>query len=210
MDIPENIDALLAHPHWEPLGDPIDTWLRVFPSETDTWARTTLLTWIYLEQGVMGFREMVPRFSPKAGQDEVPHSSRIRRTLRQMLRGMQTLGLVSITVFSEDIEPGTAPGSLGDGALISLNGLGLIWLRRAWKARGSLGGWSLESLPDERWIWSVHAVLADEEDEGKANDPCWVENLLTATRTGDGALTRMDMIQGEAPALAARRSVFDA
>lgn len=196
------IDALLAHPHWEALGAPIDGWMVNFPDKAPGWHRTTILTWIYLGKGVIQFRELVPRFD-SSQLEPPPASGRVRRTLRQVLRGLESLQLVQITVFDDAVERGTAPNSLGEGALVSLTTLGVIWLRRAWTARGRIGGWPDSWVPSAESVLHAHSILVEEEDSGKGNDPYWVENLLSSAASD---ADKRCHVAREAPAA---RSVFE-
>lgn len=59
----EEIDELVAHPHWESLGDELDRLMALIPVERPQCERTTMLTWIYQQQGVMSFLELSDRIT---------------------------------------------------------------------------------------------------------------------------------------------------
>jgi len=161
------LDQLLSHPYWEPLGPELDPLVACLPPTTASCERTTILTWIYQQQGVMGFLELCDRIT---GFDNVTLR---KKHIRGYLRGLERLLLVSVVNFQGEDEHADeevqADGVLGRHSLISLNWSGMVWLRRAWQARARLG--TLDT------IQAVHQTLVAEEDEGKANEPFWVENV---------------------------------
>lgn len=183
----EEIDELVAHPHWESLGDELDRLMALIPVERPQCERTTMLTWIYQQQGVMSFLELSDRIT---GFQNI--SSR-KKHIRGVLRGLEKLLLVNIVNFPGDNE-GERPGEdgvIGRSSLISLTWTGMVWLRRAWQARARLG--------DERSIARVHLMLVEEEDDGKANEPYWVENISAAHP--EGATNRARRIAAAVPAV---------
>lgn len=212
----EEIDALIAHPHWEPLGDALDTLITQLPGTTQRVERTTLLTWLYAEQGVAGFDELAAKLT---GFESLPKR---KKHLRGALRALEKLRLVSIVTFAaegaanapegeqeapeppgnsedEEVSSGVGLGDEGEGigrnSMISLTWTGMVWLRRAWEAR--------ERLCRHRSILEVHAALVEEEDEGKSNDAYWVENIIGAHP--EGSAKRAQQI-AQVPAM---RSIFD-
>ncbi len=169
----QHLDELLAHPYWERLGPELDSLIDCLEPTTATCERTTVLTWIYQCQGVMGFLELSDRIT---GFQNISHR---KKHVRTVLRGLERLLLVSIVNFpGEDAaeEEADPEGVIGRNSLISLTWSGMVWLRRAWQARARLAG--------VHNILTVHRNLVEEEDEGKANDPYWVENISGADPDG--------------------------
>jgi len=161
------IDALMAHPHWEPLGPQIDALIAQLARSTEHAERTTLLTWIYEQRGACSFEELAQRLTGKAS---VPKR---KKHLRQALRAMEKLFLVSIVNFpGEDPDaPDPDEDVVGRNSFVSLTWTGMLWLRRAWSAR--------ERLARHGSIEAVHRNLVAEEDETGWGDPYWVERVCT-------------------------------
>lgn len=162
----EQLDEMLAHPYWECLGEDIDTLIEQLAPKTPACERTTVLTWIYQCQGVMGFLELSDRIT---GYENITQR---KKHVRGVLRGLEKLLLVSIVNFpgDEGTEEAVDPeGVIGRNSLISLTWSGMVWMRRAWQARARLG--TVQN------IRAVHQSLVEEEDDGKANEPYWVENI---------------------------------
>jgi hypothetical protein len=185
------IDDLLAHPHWASLGQELDTLIVQMPATAQVCQRTTILTWIYQQHGVMSFLEIGERLTG------YPNVTACKKQLRYTLRGLEKLLLVRIVNFAglrpERIE---ADDVIGRASLVSLTWTGMIWMRRAWQARARLA--------TEHGLGRVHEDLVAEEDEGKANEPYWIENITGVDP--DGPARRADRI---AEALPLIRSVFD-
>jgi hypothetical protein len=158
------IDALMAHPHWEPLGPETDALIAQVPPCTERAERTTLLTWIYQRQGVATFDELSGQLT---GLASLPKR---KKHLRQALRAMERVYLVSIVNFPGDEDDAPEPDEdiVGKSSLVSLTWTGMLWLRRAWIAR--------ERLARHRSLELVHRQLVEEEDESGWADPYWVEN----------------------------------
>jgi len=166
------IDELIAHPYWESLGPEVDALVQHVPPTTERAERTTILTWIYTQQGVSGFDELSQRLT---GLANLPKR---KKHLRQALRAMEKLFLVSIVNFPGDDEDAPEPDDdvVGKNSLISLTWTGMLWLRRAWAAR--------ERLSRHRNITVVHQELVEEEEESGWADPYWVENVCNADPEG--------------------------
>ena len=49
----------------------------------------------------------------------------------------------------------------------------MVWMRRAWAARARL----MRGNPDR--AEAIHQMMVEEEDDGRATEPVWVENLST-------------------------------
>lgn len=175
------IGELIAVEHWAPLGPPLDQLIEQIPQTGDVLERTTLLTWVYQQQGVMSFCELVDRFN---ACDEVLAR---RAKLRTFLRGLERLFLISIVNFpGKPVAPDKPlSDSLGDTSVISLTWTGMVWMRRAWAARARLAG--------QGGVMAAHRSLIEEEDAGKCNDPFWVENI--GTIDPQGPRRRMERIQ---------------
>lgn len=187
----ELLDELVSVQHWEPLGSDLDVLITHVPAQTDKCERTTTLTWLYQHQGVMSFADLSDRISG-------PGSVSVRkRHIRAVIRGMEKLLLVNLSNFS--LTEGGKPepeGTIGRGSLVSLTWSGMIWLRRAWQARARLAA--------STNIIVVHRSLVEEEDEGKGNEPYWVENISKADP--EGTARRVQRIREAMPTIS---SVFD-
>ncbi len=191
----EEMDELIAHPYWASLGEDLDRLIALTPSERPFCERTTILTWVYQQQGAMTFIELSERIT---GIESI---SVRKKQLRNTLRGLEKLRLVSIVNFPESEQDSVPPDEervIGRTSLISLSWAGMVWMRRAWQARARL------SNGDERSIVRVHHALVYEEDAGKANEPYWVENL--ASTEPEGTASRAKRIADAVPAIT---SVFD-
>lgn len=141
----------------------------MLPSTAATCFRMDILSWMYEKNGFMTFEELAARFTGYANATEAKHF------LRSSLRSMRKTMLVSIDNFA--IEEGRSPapdGEIGKGSLIGLSEFGMIWLKRGWEARLCV----LRRSPSRSEILQSHRQMCDEEDDGKANDPCWVEDSV--------------------------------
>jgi hypothetical protein len=166
------IDELIAHPYWEKLEGSIERLIEMLPPTAEKFERTTVLTWIYQQQGVMTFLELADRIAVSEGV-----SARKKYT-RTGLRGLQRLLLVAIDNFPDEKTPVDAvkEEEIGRGSMVSLTWTGMVWLRRAWQARARL------AVPAS--AMRIHRMLVEEEDDGKANEPYWVENISGADPEG--------------------------
>lgn len=166
------IDELIAHPYWESLGADIDALVAHVPQSTERAERTTILTWIYAQQGVATFEELSGKLTGLASRPKR------KKHLRQALRAMEKLFLVSIVNFPGDDEDAPEPDEdvVGKNSLVSLTWTGMLWMRRAWAAR--------ERLSRHRNIDLVHQDLVEEEEEAGWNDPYWVENVSSVDPEG--------------------------
>ena len=166
-----DIDDLLDHPYWEPMGDGLDALARAMPETAEKCERTTILTWIYVGNGVLTFLNLSDRIT---GLSNVTQR---KKSARQVLRAMEKLHLIGIVNFPDPdgydaYEGEDNEGVIGRMSMVSLTWTGMVWLRRAWAARAKIMGASFD--PD------VHGSFVEEEDDGKGNDPYWVENLTGA------------------------------
>lgn len=189
----ETIDALMAHPYWESLGDDLDALIAQVPQESDTPERTTVLSWIYLSHGSMSFLEISERITAGGSVTAA------KKALRACLRRMQALVLVKIVNFPDEKDPATPAdpeGVIGKNSLVSLTWTGMVWMRRAWLTRARLA--------TARPLVHVHRQLVHEEDAGHGNDPFWVENLRSADP--EGPAKRAQRIAKVMPSIT---SIFD-
>lgn len=159
------VDNLITHSYWQPLGPSIDALIARLPPTTERAERTTVLTWIYQRRGVATLGELSARLT---GLANLPKR---KKHLRQCLRAMEKLMMVSIVNFPGDDEeaPGPDDDVVGRNSLVSLTWTGMLWLRRAWAAR--------EHLCRDTDAVRIHQQLVSEEDEAGWNDPYWVENV---------------------------------
>lgn len=186
------LDELIAHPYWEPLGASIDALIPHIPQSTERAERTTLLTWIYTQQGVATFEELSQKLT---GMASLPKR---KKHLRQALRAMEKLFLVSIVNFPGDDEDAPEPDEdvVGKNSLVSLTWTGMLWMRRAWAAR--------ERLARHRAVEIVHRDLVEEEEEAGWNDPYWVENVSSVDP--EGSQRRAQRVMEAFPSIT---SIFD-
>lgn len=159
------VDGLISHTYWQALGPAVDALIAQLPPTTERAERTTVLTWIYQRRGVATLGELSARLT---GLANLPKR---KKHLRQALRAMEKLMMVSIVNFPGDDEeaPGPDEDVVGKSSLVSLTWTGMLWLRRAWAAR--------EHLCRDADPVAIHQQLVSEEDEAGWNDPYWVENV---------------------------------
>lgn len=186
------LDELIAHPYWESLGADIDGLISHVPQSTERAERTTILTWIYAQQGVATFEELSAKLT---GLASLPKR---KKHLRQALRAMEKLFLVSIVNFPGDDEDAPEPDEdvVGKNSLVSLTWTGMLWMRRAWAARARLAR--------HRAIEVVHRDLVEEEEEAGWNDPYWVENVSSVDP--EGSQRRAQRVMEAFPSIT---SIFD-
>lgn len=161
------LEGMISHSYWVTLGPAVDALIAQLPPTTERAERTTVLTWIYLRHGVATFGELSERLT---GLANLPKR---KKHLRQALRAMEKLMMVSIVNFPGDDEdaPGPDEDVVGKSSLVSLTWTGMLWLRRAWAAR--------EHLSRDTDPVRIHQQLVSEEDEAGWNDPYWVENVTS-------------------------------
>lgn len=186
------LDELIAHPYWASLGADLDALIAHMPQSTERAERTTILTWIYAQQGVATFEELSGKIT---GLASLPKR---KKHLRQALRAMEKLFLVSIVNFPGDDADAPEPEEdvVGKSSLVSLTWTGMLWLRRAWSAR--------ERLARHRSITAVHQDLIEEEEEAGWADPYWVENVSSVDP--EGSQRRAQRVVEAMPAIT---SIFD-
>lgn len=172
----EFLSELVAVEHWAPLEPQLHKLTEAVETSASVGYRTTLLTWLYAEQGVMAYREISQRIVGSNTEE----TYRSRRDLRNKLAKMQSLLLVSIVHFpGDDQDEGNQdePRVVGKNSMVSLTWAGMVWLRRAWAARARLAG-------PRRSIAQVHRDMCEEEDVGRALEAFWVDNITTVSSEG--------------------------
>ncbi len=182
------IDELVANPNWAQIDPQLHDLLMALPRVAYEIERTTILTWMYQDNGVMAFEDLVLMI-------EKGDLKQRRRNLRQVLRNLVDLQLISYVNFEAPDRRRLSKeqeDSVGLNSMLSLEWAGMVWLRRAWIAR--------QRLMRSSSFMSVHQLLVEEEDDGKKNSPAWVENICQ--------LTEIAGYQTHTPRLT-MRSVFD-
>lgn len=183
-----DLDEFLRHPHWEALDGDLDRLVQQLPLQAENCERTTILSWIYLLKGVTTFVDLAERITG------IENITLRKRTLRRTLRTMEHTRLLTVVNFPDEEDEPVESGEdvIGRNSIISLTWLGMVWMRRAWAARAKLARTSS--------VLTAHRTLTDEEDEGKGNDPYWVDNLsgydvesvkfnIRAAQAGRGAIS---------------------
>lgn len=172
-----------AAAEWHPLAAELVGIMSIVPKQSASLERTTVLTWIYLNEGLMTFGDVAARVGPNI------NGTSQKRMARRALRGLQRLGAITVAeiLSSEEAanttEPakhtGACPGVPDDQASgIALNTIvyitrrGMTWLQRAWHARRM----SLESTRDTE-LEEVHELYLHEEEDGKGTEPHWLESF---------------------------------
>lgn len=171
----------LRSQHWHPLAPELEQLMRVVPMESFNLERTTVLTWLYLNEGAMTFDQIASMVGPNANK------TLQKRIARRALRGLQRIGAVSITQMSSPVtadaagevedeadpdleEEGAVSIDLRSAALITRRGM--TWMQRAWQAR------RLSIASTQRaTIHEVHEMYLNEEEDGKGTEPHWIESL---------------------------------
>lgn len=177
--------------------------LRIVPPTSATLERTTILTWIYQNDGVLEFLELVSRFDA----DQFPATK--RRNIRRALVGLSRIGAITLinvaggmtTVVcgAELNEESEKTTRIGDTTHAILARPGMTWMLRAWGARYKAMGRNPANLS-----WA-HKVFLEEEEEGKGTEGHWIESMRA------GEYVRNDKPAGEITSWmgASVTSVFD-
>jgi len=176
----------LTCPYWECLENHLHQLVFELPSDGLLAHRSTLLSWIYQENGVITFADLIKRV--KLDKSNHSHS---RRGLRCTLKGMHRINLINIVTpksctqgdqdkDKEDDDSDTASSNPSTEVIIAgksrifLTWAGMVWIRRSWTARFAL----MQRSP----LLEVHNHICSEEDEGRSVDPYWVENLFNSPK----------------------------
>ena len=162
---------------WYPLEPHLEELLEVVRPTGLALERTTILTWMYQRSGSISFEELATLIQPDV--NKVQQKRMARRALRSLYK-IKTIALRPLT----DDDGGTdtdGDDADADGISINLNtgayltSAGMTWLRRAWNARYTTLRTSRSSL------LQTHRLLLAEEEEGKGNEPFWLETLGGST-----------------------------
>jgi hypothetical protein len=154
-----SIDAGLpgaTSPHWHSMEPSLHTLTDVVCKSSATLERTTLLTWIYRNRGVMSVTEI----AEKVPGDQ--HQSRKMKIARTALKRLQSIGAI-------ELERRIVSSVLVEQASITQQGM--LWMVRAWRAR------NISFNNNGGSIRSVHLTYLGEEEEGDENDPLWIETM---------------------------------
>jgi hypothetical protein len=190
---------------WRELQPEYHQITKVVPDRSPTLERTTVLTWLYRNRGCMTFLEIV-------GQTSGDESLTIRKKIaRRVLRGLERIGAVTLFQIPDEADRDAATDDslemdgdtvqIGRNTAVHLTSAGMLWMHRAFKARAHVFDENRRNSLE--WI---HAVILEEEEEGKATEPHWIENL-TVTDTEVVAKPRDHVDDGyRVPAIS---NVFD-
>lgn len=149
--------------------------LHIVPSRSKGLERTTILTWMYLQQGSISFDQLVCRV---AGDD---FKTLKKKYVRRAMRGLARIGAATLhniepagpkevhPEIDSDAKDGEAP--IGKHTTAEITSAGMTWLRRAWQAR-------YIGMDDRPALLSwIHEEYLLEEEDGKGNEPYWIEKF---------------------------------
>lgn len=163
---------------WYPLESHLEELLEVVRPTGLALERTTILTWMYQRKGSISFEELASLIQPDVNKTQQKRMA--RRVLRALFK-IKTISLKPLPAAHDESCEGDASGDENDGDAdgISINlntgayltSAGMTWLRRAWNARYTTLKTSRGSL------LQTHRLLLAEEEEGKGNEPFWLETL---------------------------------
>jgi hypothetical protein len=161
-----DIEEFLTHPHWERMDEELHRLVEQVPQTSERCERTTILSWLYLREGVSTFTMLAERI--RGFESSLLRKRAMRRTLRTMAR----LKLVSLVTFVASDEQTDAKRETEDwsNSMITLTWAGRVWMRRAWQARANLAH-------KRHSILQAHQMMVEEEEEGRGDEPVWVEGL---------------------------------
>ncbi|MDR7096537.1 DNA-binding HxlR family transcriptional regulator [Hydrogenophaga laconesensis] len=164
-----DIEDFLTHPHWERMDEELHRLVEHVPQTSQRCERTTILSWLYQREGVSTFTMLADRI--RGIESQIMRKRAMRRTLRTMER----LNLVSVITFAESNKLTDKQNEeLGRNSMITLTWTGMVWMRRAWQARANLAR-------NQHSILQAHEMLVAEEEEGRGDEPIWVEGLAGVT-----------------------------
>lgn len=163
---------------WYPLEGHLEELLEVVRPTGIALERTTILTWMYQRQGSISFEELASLIQPDVNKTQQ------KRMARRVLRALYKIKTISLRPLPPlegqpvETDAGAEEGDNdADGVSINLNtgayltSAGMTWLRRAWNAR-------FTTLKTSRGtLLQTHRLLLAEEEEGKGNEPFWLETL---------------------------------
>lgn len=163
---------------WYRLPDNLHELTHVVEAESHELARTTMLTWLYRERGVMSFLNIAEKI---LGEQTTTQK---KKMARRALAGLEGLGAIRLVTPPKDgnhsddetqsgadaASEGETGSNIGKRTIIYITAAGMTWMNRAWQARSVSMGRKQLILA---WI---HSVLLTEEEEGKGNAPHWLED----------------------------------
>jgi hypothetical protein len=161
---------------WYPLEAHLEEMLEVVRPSGIALERTTILTWMYQREGSISFEELASLVQPDVNKTQ---QKRMARRVLRALHKIKTIALRPLENAQGDDDESDAAGDEGDADGVSINlntgayitSAGMTWLRRAWNARYT-------TLKTSRGtLLQTHRLLLAEEEEGKGNEPFWLETL---------------------------------
>lgn len=150
---PEQIDKIASETSCFPLGPALDDLIALLPDTASRCDRTTVLTWAYKMNGLIGFNQVWQRMT--GYRDE----RAARKAVTGVLRTMEAHALVTLVHFGADAPKKSAEG-VNEGTAVELTTRGMIWLAHAWTAR--------KQVAKNIGLINAHQQLCEEEEEGKA------------------------------------------
>lgn len=164
-----------ASPHWYRLPETLEDLMDVVPREGLSLERTTLLTLMYFNRGLMAFDGLAERMP-----DEQSLTAR-KKMVRRALRGLLRIGAIDLSNQSadngasfdaeDDADEGGGEARVGRWTVAQITKDGMTWLRRAWHAR------YLSYQNSTLDIKRIHAEILKEEEEGKGTEAHWIERI---------------------------------
>lgn len=165
----------LVSPDWAPLPPHLEELLHIVPSTSEALERTTLLTWLYLNKGVMRYEAVIERVAGNA------FPAIKRRSARRALVGLARIGAIklvnSVNGNSEELNGADLDDDSEKTTRIAANTHAIMtkggstWMNRAWAARH----FACDDRPG-KLAWA-HQTFLSEEEEGKGNEAHWIENM---------------------------------
>ena len=169
-----------SSPYWMQLEDHLHRITDIVPATSADLARTTVLTWMYRNEGFIRFIDIADKI------DGDIHRTHKKKMARRALRSLEKIGAVTLLSGAkdhqtprsscpadefdqavEDDEQGCTP--IGSDTCAQMTANGMKWMQRAFHARHV----SINAYCSPAW---VHAVLLEEEEDGKGNDPHWIDS----------------------------------
>ena len=149
----EQINAIASETPCFSLGPELDELIAALPDAASRCDRTTVLTWAYKMNGLIGFNQVWQRMT--GYRDE----RAARKAVTGVLRTMEAHALVTLVHFGADAPKKSADG-VNEGTGVELTTRGMIWLAHAWTAR--------KQMAKNIGVIRAHQQLCEEEEEGKA------------------------------------------
>ena len=150
---PEQIDKIASETPCFSLGPDLDKLIAALPETANRCDRTTVLTWAYKMNGLIGFNQVWQRMTGYRNERAA------RKAVTGVLRTMEGHALVTLIHFGADAPKKSADG-VNEGTAVELTTRGMIWLAHAWTAR--------KQVARTIGLIGAHRQLCEEEEEGKA------------------------------------------